>query len=302
MITFIDKYKAQYGVEPICKLLPIAPSTYYHHRKQRIDPELRSTRAKRDEYLKVEIYRVWDQNYRVYGIRKIWHQLKREGICVARCTVARLMKALGIQGVRRGKSIKTTFPDETAVRPMDLVEREFIAERPNQLWVADITYVRTWTGCVFTAFVVDVFSNGIVGWKVSNSLKTGLALDALEQAIYMREIDQPLIHHSDRGVQYLSIKYTERLSESGIESSVGSRGDSYDNALAESINGPYITELIKQRGPWRNMEQVEFETLKWVDWYNNKRLMEPLKYQSPAEYEKKYYSLKPEPHKEVLLT
>lgn len=289
MVTFIDSSRSCYGVESICRVLPIAPSTYYDHKQKESNPKIRSDRAKMDEVLKLEIFRVWDTNFRVYGVRKIWHQLKREGFLIARCTVVRLMRSLNIQGVRRGKAFKTTIPDELANQPKDLVNRQFVAERPNQLWVADITYVRTQLGFVFTAFVIDVFNGAIVGWKTSTSLKTGLALDALEQAIAAREINEQLIHHSDRGIQYLSIKYTERLAESGINSSVGSKGDSYDNALAETVNGLYKTELIKQKGPWRNMEHVEFATLNWVYWYNEKRIMARLGYRSPMEYEKLYF-------------
>lgn len=236
MVSFIDSKRSCYGVESICRVLPIAPSTYYDHKQKESNPRLRSAREKKDEVLKTEVFRVWDENFKVYGVRKVWHQLKREGFTIARCTISRLMKSLNIEGVRRGRAYKTTIPDDLANQPKDLVNRQFIAERPNQLWVADITYVRTQLGFVFTAFVIDVFNGAIVGWKTSTSLKTGLALDALEQAIAAREINEQLIHHSDRGIQYLSIKYTERLAESRINSSVGSKGDSYDNALAETVN------------------------------------------------------------------
>lgn len=236
-----------------------------------------------------DIERVWHENRMVYGARKVWRQLNREGIEVARCTVERLMRQMGLRGVVRGKRVRTTIPDDLADRPMDLVHRDFTATRPNQLWVADITYVATWTGFVYVAFVTDVYSRMIVGWRVSRSLRSDLALDALEQALYARPTDDELVHHSDRGVQYLSIRYTERLAEAGIEPSVGSRGDSYDNALAETINGLYKTEVIRQKGPWRGIDQVEFETLSWVDWFNNKRLLEPIGDIPPREFEDLYY-------------
>jgi len=232
--------------------------------------------------------RVWHENFQVYGARKIWKQLKRESMPAARCTVARLMKDLGLRGARRGKAFKTTIPDSGASRPADLVERQFVATRPDQLWVADITYVATWRGFVFVAFVVDVFSRRIVGWRVSTSLRTDLVLDALEQAIHARGKSDDLIHHSDRGTQYLSIRYSERLAEAGITASVGSVGDSYDNALAETINGLYKTEVIRKRGPWRNVDDVEYATLEWVDWFNNRRLLEPIGDIPPAEYEALY--------------
>jgi transposase InsO family protein len=289
MVEFIDKYRSEYGVEPICAVLPIAPSTYYLHKARENDPSLRSERAKRDEALRVEIDRVWKDNFLVYGAEKVWRQLGREEIAVARCTVERLMRNMGLRGAVRGKRFKTTIPDESADRPLDLVNREFSAERPNQLWVADLTYVATWRGFIYVAFVIDVFSRSIVGWRVSNSLRTDLALDALEQALHARDLSEGLIHHSDRGVQYLSIHYTERLAEAGIESSVGSVGDSYDNALAESVIGLYKTEVIRRRGPWRHGDAVEFATLEWVDWFNNRRLLKPLGYVPPAEYEEAYY-------------
>jgi len=289
MIRFIDEHKCEYGVEPICKVLPVAPSTYYKAKELEAKPEKRSMRQLRDEYLSNEITRVWGVNFEVYGARKVWRQLNREGISIARCTTERLMKSLGLHGTTRGKVVRTTIPDGRVERPMDLVDRVFKADRPNQLWVADITYVRTWTGFVYTAFVIDVFSRGIVGWKVSSSLKSDLALDALEQAIHSREIGEPLVHHSDRGSQYLSIKYSERLADAGIEPSVGSKGDSYDNALAETINGLYKAELIWKRGPWKCMEQVEFWTLQWVDWFNRRRIMESLGNIPPEEYEMNYF-------------
>ena len=290
MVRFIDDHRAEYGVEPICKVLPIAPSTYYAHKACEEDPMQRSARARRDEKLRVEIRRIWDENYQVYGVRKVWRQLYRERIYVARCTVARLMKEMDLRGVVRGRRKKTTIPADIAERPTDLVDRNFKADRPNQLWVADLTYVATWRGFVYVAFVIDVFSRMIVGWRVSNSLRSDLALDALEQAIWDRDELKDLIHHSDRGVQYLSIRYTERLTEARIEPSVGSKGDSYDNALAESVIGLFKTEVIRRKGPWRNLEDVEFATLEWVWWFNYQRLLEPIGYIPPAEYEKEFYS------------
>ena len=267
MAVFIDEHRGSYGVEPICAVLPIAPSTYYAHKAMQADPTLRSVRAQRDELLKPESRRVWMQNFQVYGAKKVWKQLNREGITVARCTVARLMKDLELCGVTRRQRFRvTTHTPDGDERPLDLVNRDFSAARPNQLWVSNLTYVRTSHAFVFVAFVVDAFSRRIVGWRVSNSLRSDLALDALEQAICEREDDagERLVHHSDRGVQYLSIRYTERLALAGIEPSVGSRGDSYDNALAETIIGLYKTELIRPRGPWRNLEDIELATLEWV--------------------------------------
>jgi putative transposase len=289
MVAFIDAHREDHGVEPICRMLPIAPSTYYQHKAWEADPDLRSERAKRDEALMPEIRRVWDENQQVYGVRKVWRQLNREEIEVARCTVERLMQKMGLEGVVRGKSFKTTIPDEAADRPSDLVNRDFTARRPNQLWVADLTYIATWSGFVYVAFVIDVFSRMIVGWRVSSSLRSDLALDALEQALHARPETEDLVHHSDRGVQYLSIRYTERLVEAGIEPSVGSVGDSYDNALAETVIGLYKTEKIRRQGPWRNLEAVEFATLEWIDWFNNRRLLEPIGNIPPAEYEQMYY-------------
>jgi transposase InsO family protein len=291
MVIYIDDYKNRFGVEPICAVLPIAPSTYYWHKAAHRDPDRCSTRAKRDAELKPEIQRVWDDNFRVYGVRKVWRQLKREGLEVARCTVARLMRDLGLRGVVRGRKVRTTVPDELLDRPLDRVNRQFNVCRPNALWVADLTYVATWRGFVYVAFVIDAFARRIVGWRVSSSLRTGLALDALEQALFDRQKSETaeLIHHSDRGVQYLSIRYAERLQEAGIEPSVGSVGDSYDNALAETINGLYKTEVIRQQGPWRNIEDVEFATLTWVDWFNNRRLFEPIGNVPPREKEIEYY-------------
>ena len=289
MVAFIDAHKAKYGVEPICAQLPIAPSRYYEHKAREIKPDRLPKRARRDEALKPEIQRVWTENFQVYGARKVWRQLKREGFGVARCTVERLMGVLGLQGAVRGKPCKTTIPDDAADRPADLVNRQFTAERPDQLWVADITYVAAWTGFVYVAFVIDVFSRRIVGWRVASSMKTGLVLDALEQALWARNDPKSLIHHSDRGSQYLSIRYSERLAEAGIEPSVGSRGDSYDNALAETINGLYKTEVIHRRGPWHHRDAVEYATLEWVDWFNNRRLLEPIGNVPPAEVEAAYY-------------
>jgi putative transposase len=291
MVRFIDAHRDGYGVEPICAVLPIAPSMYYELRAQHRDPDRRPPRVRRDDELSGHIRRVWRDNREVYGVRKVWQQLRREGHAVARCSVQRLMRQLGLRGVVRGRRFKiTTQPDTAASRPADLVTREFRATRPNQLWVADLTYVATWRGFAYVAFVIDVFARRIVGWRVSSSLRSDLALDALDQALYDRPLaGEPLIHHSDRGVQYLSIRYTERLAEAGIEPSVGSTGDSYDNALAESVIGLYKTEEIYRRGPWKGVEDVEFATLEWVAWYNTRRLLEPLGYVSPDEFERAYY-------------
>jgi len=290
MVAFIDEHRDEYGVEPICDVLPIAPSTYYDHRARAQDPAKRPDRAKRDEQLRPEIQRVWNENHAVYGAEKVWRQLGRENIEVARCTVERLMRGMGLRGAIRGRAFKvTTVADETAPRPPDLVARQFKATRPNQLWVADITYVATWLGFAYVAFVIDVFSRRIVGWRVSSSLKSDLALDALEQALHARPDADGVVHHSDRGTQYTSIRYTERLAAAGVERSVGSVGDSYDNALAESINGLYKTEVIYRRGPWRTIDAVEYATLVWVDWFNNRRLLEPLGYVPPVEFEEAYY-------------
>jgi transposase InsO family protein len=289
MVALIDEHREAYGVEPICRMLPIAPSTYYQHKDWEVHPDRRSERAKRDDELRREIRRIWDENHQVYGVRKMWRQMKREGIPVGRCRVERLMREMGLQGAVRGKKFKTTIPDDVADRPLDLVKRDFTATRPNQLWVADLTYVATWLGFVYVAFVIDVFSRMITGWRVSRSLRSDLALDALEQALHARPDTEQLVHHSDRGVQYLSIRYTERLAEAGIEPSVGSVGDSYDNALAETIIGLYKTEKIRRCGPWRSLEAVEFATLEWVDWFNNRRLLEPIGNIPPAEYEEMYY-------------
>jgi putative transposase len=285
MIAFIDVNKDRFGVEPICRVLPIAPSTYHAaHRRPA------SARAVRDRKLRAEIARVHAEHFGVYGARKVWRQLHREGIAVARCTVERLMGELHLEGVCRGKPRRTTTPDAAAAQPADLVERNFSATRPNQLWVADLTYVATWAGFVYVAFVIDAFSRFLVGWQASRSLRTDLALDALEMAIWRRQAQlDGLVHHSDRGSQYLSIRYTERLAEAGAVTSVGSRGDSYDNALAETIIGLYKTELIRRRGPWRALDQVEYATLEWVDWFNHRRLLEPIGYVPPAEFEAAFW-------------
>ena len=289
MASYIDDHRDGYGVEPICRVLPIAPSTYFEHKAKEANPDRCSARAKHDVILRDHILRVWQENFRVYGVRKVWRQLQREGIDVARCTVERLMREMGLQGAVRGKKFKTTKPGNEVVQLPDLVQRDFTAMRPNQLWVADLTYVATWRGFAYVAFVFDVFSRRIVGWRASSSLRTDLALDALEQALYDRPTDEQLVHHSDRGTQYVSIRYTERLAEAGIEPSVGSRGDSYDNALAESIIGLYKTEVIRARGPWHHLEAVEFATLEWVDWFNHRRLFEPIGNIPPAEFEEVYY-------------
>jgi putative transposase len=291
MVRYIDEHKDRFGVEPICAVLPIAPSTYYEQKAREQDPDRRPARAIRDEALKPEVQRVWEENFRVYGAHKVWTQLNREGLRVARCTVERLMKALGLRGVVRGKTFKTTIPDELAERRQDRVNRTFSVSRPNALWVADLTYVATWRGVVFVAFVIDAFARRIVGWRVSSSLRSDIALDALEQALYDRRFadGEELIHHSDLGVQYVSIRYTERLAEAGIEPSVGSVGDSYDNALAETIIGLFKTEVIRQQGPWRGIDAVEFATLEWVDWFNHRRLLEPIGNVPPAEKEDEYY-------------
>ena len=291
MVDFIDEHRETYGVESICRVLPVAPSTFHRHRAERENPDLRSDRNKRDEALKPEIQRVWNESFGgVYGVRKVWRQLRLEGIDVARCTVERLMRQMGLSGVRRGRAFKvTTVADKSTARPDDLVERRFKATRPNQLWVADITYVATWRGFAYVAFVTDVFSRRIVGWRVLTSLRTDIALDALEQAIHTRRPGDGLIHHSDRGSQYLSIRYTDRLVEAGLVGSVGSVGDSYDNALAETIFGLFKTEVIHRCGPWRNADEVEYAVLEWVDWFNNRRLLEPLGYVAPAAFEKAYH-------------
>ncbi|AVF03613.1 MULTISPECIES: IS3 family transposase [Devosia] len=292
MIAFIDEHRGHYGVEPICRVLPVAPSTYHEHVAQRRDPSRLSARAQRDEALKPEIMRVFAENFSVYGVRKVWRQMQREGFDVARCTVQRLMRELGLQGVIRGKPVRTTISDKSAPCPLDQVNRQFHAPAPNRLWVSDFTYVATWAGFAYVAFVIDVYARYIVGWRVSRTAHASFVLDALEQAIHDRRPVHRggLVHHSDRGSQYVSIRYTERLAEAGIEPSVGSVGDSYDNALAESINGLYKAEVIHRRGPWRSIETVEFATLEWVDWFNNRRLLETIGNIPPAEAEAKFYA------------
>jgi transposase InsO family protein len=293
MIAFIDDHRRAYGVEPICKVLPIAPSTYHDHVAKRVDPTKLSARAKRDRALRPEIRRVFKANFDVYGARKVWRQLGREGIPVARCTVERLMADLGLQGAIRGKPVRTTLSDKAAPCPLDHVNRRFHAPAPNLLWLSDFTYVSTWSGFVYVAFVIDAYARRIVGWRVSRTAHANFVLDALEQALHERRPVHRagLVHHSDRGSQYVSIKYTERLAEAGIEPSVGSVGDSYDNALAEWINGLYKAEVIHRRGPWRSFEAVEFATLTWVDWFNNRRLLEPIGNIPPAEAEARFYAM-----------
>jgi transposase InsO family protein len=292
MVRFIDDHRATYGVEPICAVLPIAPSTYFRYRAQRQDATKRAARTKRDDVWRVRIQRVHDENFGVYGPRKVWRQLRREGHNVARCTVERLMRDMGLAGAVRGRAWKVTTQSQPALdRPADLVDRSFVATRPNQLWVSDFTYVATWAGFVYVAFVIDVFARRIVGWRVSSSMRTDFVLDALEQAIYARGGTMPagLVHHSDQGTQYVSMRYTDRLADAGIAPSVGSRGDAYDNALAESVIGLFKTEVIQRLGPWRHLDNVEVATLTWVDWFNTRRLLEPIGYVPPAEYEAKYY-------------
>jgi transposase InsO family protein len=288
---FVDQHRDTHGVESICKVLQIAPSGYWRHAARQRNPALRCARAWRDDVLAPQIKRVWQVNMQVYGADKIWHQMNREGTTVARCTVERLMKRQGLHGVRRGKVVRTTIPDKAVPCPLDRVNRHFKAERPNQLWVSDFTYVSTWQGWLYVAFVIDVFARRIVGWRVSSAMRTDFVLDALEQALFDRQPEptDTLIHHSDRGSQYVSIRYTERLAEAGIEPSVGSRGDSYDNALAETINGLYKTELIHRRAPWKTKAAVELATLEWVAWFNHHRLLEPIGYIPPAEAEANYY-------------
>jgi putative transposase len=289
MASFIDHHRTQYGVEPICTQLPIAPSVYYEHKARETKPERIPPRIRRDLAISGQIHRVYDENFNVYGARKVWRQLGREDIRVARCTVERLMRSLGLQGIRRGKWRRTTIADTGSNRPADLVQRHFNATRPNQLWVADFTFVATWTGFVYVAFVIDVFARRVIGWRVARSMQTDLVLDALEQAIWSRSEIDGVIHHSDRGTQYLSIRYSERLIDAGVKPSVGTTGDSYDNALAETIIGLYKTEVIYRRGPWRQIDAVEYATLEWVDWFNNRRLLEPIGNMPPAEFETAYY-------------
>ena len=290
MTAFIDEHRATYGVEPICRVLPIAPSTYYTHAARQAEPERQPARWHRDAVLCKQIRRVWEENFRVCGVRKVWRQLLREGVQVARCTVERLMRLMGLRGVVRGKPVRTTVADPARPCPLDRVNRQFRADRPDALWVSDFTYVSTWQGFAYVAFVIDVFARRIVGWKVAATPHTDFVLDALEQALHARRspTGRSLIHHSDRGSQYVSIRYTERLAEAGIEPSVGSVGDSYDNALAETINGLYKAEVIHRRS-WKSREAVELATLEWVDWFNHRRLLEPIGNIPPAEAEANYY-------------
>ena len=289
-MAFVDEHRDEYGVEPICNVLPIAPSTYYEHKAREADPSRVPPRVRRDAVLRDEIERVWNDHFQVYGARKVWRQLGREGWEVARCTIERLMRQMGLRGATRGRSFKgTTVVDLAGPRPDDLVQRDFTARQPNRLWVADLTYVATWQGFVYVAFVIDAFSRRIVGWRATSTLRSTLALDALEQALYARPDSDGLVHHSDRGSQYLSIRYSQRLLEAGIESSVGSVGDSYDNALAETLIGLYKTEVIRRRGPWRTLEHVEFATLEWVDWFNNRRLLGSIGDVPPVEFEQMQY-------------
>ncbi len=291
MIAFIDDHRAVHGVEPICRVLPIAPSTYHAHVALRHDPSRASDRARRDAGLVPEIRRVWEENFQVYGVRKVWHQLRREGFDIARCTVARLMKELGLRGVVRGRARRTTIPDPKLPCPLDLVNRQFRAPAPNRLWVSDFTYVSTWQGFAYVAFVIDTFADRIVGWRVSRSRQTQFVLDALEQALHERRPDQDakMVAHSDRGSQYLALRYTERLADAGIEPSVGSVGDSYDNALAETIIGLFKAEIIHRRPSWKTIDAVEWETLRWVDWFNHRRLLGPIGYVPPAEAERAFH-------------
>jgi putative transposase len=292
MTGFIEAHRGVYGVEPICKLLPIAPSTYRQRAAVARKPERACARAKTDAALRLEIARVFEENRKLYGARKVWRTLLREGFAVARCTVERLMRSMGLQGVVRGRKVVTTNPDAARPCPEDKVNRQFKAQRPNQLWVSDFTYVPTWSGTVYVAFVIDVFARRIVGWRVSTSMSAQFVLDALDQAIWQRKtpMNKDLIHHSDRGAQYMSIKYSERLAEEGIDPSVGTVGDSYDNALAECVIGLFKTEVINAIGPWRSMRDVEWQVLKWIDWYNNRRLHAPIGYVPPAEAEEAYFA------------
>lgn len=290
-MAFIDQHRGAYGAERLCRQLQLAPSSYWRHTALQRNPALRCARAHRDDFMSAHIRRVWETNFRVYGAEKVWRQLLRERFKVARCTVERLMRRDGLRGVIRGKVVRTTVSNTAAPCPLDRVNRQFRADRPNQLWVSDFTYVSTWQGFVYVAFIIDVFARRIVGWRVSSSMRTDFVLDALEQALFARqpERDDALIHHSDRGSQYVSIRYSERLSEAGIEPSVGSKGDSYDNALAETINGLYKAELIHRRAPWKTREAVELATLEWVSWFNHHRLLEPIGHIPPAEAEMNYY-------------
>jgi transposase InsO family protein len=290
MIRFIEDHRDQYGVEPICRVLPIAPSSYYEHARRIRQPETAPPRVQRDAALKPVIKRVWNDNFRVYGAPKVWRQMNREGIRVARCTVERLMREMGVQGIVRGKKVRTTIPDAGAPCPMDKVNRNFRAPAPNRLWVSYFTYVSTWSGFVYVAFVIDAFARRIAGWRVSRTAHASFVLDALEQSLHARRpaANGGLVHDSDRGSQYVSIKYTERLAEAGLEPSVGSVGDSYDNALAETIIGLFKTEVIHRRGPWKSFDAVEYATLEWVDWFNNRRLLEPIGHIPPAEAESNF--------------
>ena len=291
MLSFIDAHRGNYGIELICRVLPIAPSTWRRHATRKTDPARLPARAQRDAGLRADIRRVFDENFQVYGVRKVWRQLQREGSQVARCTVARLMREMGLRGAIRGKPVKTTISDKALPCPLDRVNREFKTDRPDQLWLSDFTYVSTWSGFVYVAFVIDAFARRIVGWRVSQTADAGFVLDALEQALHQRRPagKSGLVHHSDRGSQYLSIRYTERLGLAGIEPSVGSVGDSYDNALAETINGLYKAELIHKREPWKSYEAVEYAAIEWVDWFNNRRLLDPIGDIPPAEAEQRYH-------------
>jgi transposase InsO family protein len=302
MVSFIDEHREEHGVEPICKQLPIAPSTYHEQKARQADPSRLPARAVRDAQLRPQITRVFEENRQVYGAPKVWRQLNREDIQVARCTVERLMREMGLQGARRGKKHRTTIKDDRANRPPDLVDRQFEAQYPDQLWVADFTYVSTHCGHVYVAFVIDVFSRKIVGWRMSSSMTSDFVLDALEQAVHARRPDEGLIHHSDQGSQYTSIRYSERLDEAGIKPSVGSVADSYDNALAETVNGLYKAEVIWPLGPWKHGERVEFETLKWVDWFNNRRLLSSIGWVPPAEFEEAYWRSQAKGPAEPVLT
>jgi transposase InsO family protein len=292
MISFVDDHRGEFGVEPICRVLAIAPSTYHAYVARRADPTKQSTRARGDAALCGDIRRVWEANFQVYGVRKVWRQLRREGIAAPRCRIARLMRQLGLAGAVRGRTVRTTISNPAAPCPPDRVNRQFRAPSPNALWVSDFTYVATWQGFAYVAFVIDAFARRIVGWRVSRTAHAAFVLDALEQALSARRPLRGggLVHHSDRGVQYVCIRYTERLLDAGIEASVGSVGDSYDNALAETINGLFKAEVIHRRGPWRSVEAVEFATLEWVHWFNVHRLLEPIGNIPPAEAEARYYA------------
>ena len=291
MIAFIDDHRAEYGVEPICRVLPIAPSTYHAHAAQRADPDRLSRRARRDVALQAGIRRVFADNVRVHGVRKVWRQLRREGVEVARCTVARPMQRLGLRGAVRGRPVRTTIADKAAACPLDHVNRQFRAPSPNRLWVSDFTYVSSWSGFVYVAFVIDAYARRIVGWRASRTAHAGFVLDAREQALHARRPLRTggLVHHADRGSQYVAIRYTERLAGAGIQPSVGNVGDSYENALAETVIGLFKTEVIHRRGPWRSFEAVAFATLEWVDWFNHRRLLEPIGNITPAEAEERYF-------------